>query len=98
MAGAVTVLAKGEVLTACSEDGASGSEGRVGGERRKEFLRMPKKSGQAAMSSVRRKGQEAPFGRLGGEDMCMVGETWVIFCVREMETADKKSPFLINVV
>ena len=30
--------------------------------------------------------------------MCMVGETWVIFCVGEMETADKKSPFLINVV
>lgn len=56
VAGAVDVLPKGEVLTACSEEGASGSEGRVGGERRKEFLRMP-------------------FGRWGGEDMCMVGET-----------------------
>ena len=39
----MTVLVGGEVLTACSEEGASGSEGRVGGERRKEFLRMPGK-------------------------------------------------------
>ena len=28
----------------------------------------------------------------------MVGETWVIFCVGEKETADKKSPFQVNVV
>lgn len=41
MAWAVTVLARREVLTACSEEGALGNEGRVGGERRKEFLRMP---------------------------------------------------------
>ena len=38
---AVTVLARGEVVKACSEEGALGSEGRAGGERRKEFLRMP---------------------------------------------------------
>ena len=44
VASAVTVLARGEVLTACSEEGALGSEGRVGGERRKEFLRMPIKT------------------------------------------------------
>ena len=30
--------------------------------------------------------------------MCMVGETWAIFCVGRKETADKKSPFLVNVV
>ena len=65
MAGAVTVLAKGEGLTACSEEGASGSEGRVGGERRKEFLRMPKKSGQAAMSSLRQKGSRSTFWPFG---------------------------------
>ena len=61
----MTVLAKGEVLTACSEEGASGSEGRVGGERRKEFLRMPKRSGQTAMSSVRQNGSRSTFGPLG---------------------------------
>ncbi len=38
---AVTVLARGDVLTAWSEEWSSGSEGRVGGERRKEFFRMP---------------------------------------------------------
>lgn len=41
MASAVTVLARGEVLTACSGGGALGGDGRVGGERRKEFLRIP---------------------------------------------------------
>ena len=40
--------------------------------------------------------QEAPLGRWGGEDMCMVGETCAIFCVGRKETADKKSPFLVN--
>ena len=30
--------------------------------------------------------------------MCMVGETWAIFCVRKKEKADKKSPFQANVV
>ena len=30
--------------------------------------------------------------------MCMVGETWAIFCVGKKETADKKSPFQTNVV
>lgn len=34
-------LAKEEVLTACSEEGALGSEGCVGLEWGKEFLRMP---------------------------------------------------------
>ena len=38
---AATVLARGEELTACSEEGAVGRRGRSGGERRKEFLRMP---------------------------------------------------------
>ena len=38
---AVTVLARGEVDKACSEGVALGSEGRVGGEWWKEFLRMP---------------------------------------------------------
>lgn len=38
---AVAVLARGEVVKACSEEGALGSEGRAGGEWRKEFLRMP---------------------------------------------------------
>lgn len=41
MAWAAMVLARGEVFTACSEEGALGGDGRVGGERRKEFLRMP---------------------------------------------------------
>ena len=40
---AVTALVRGEIFTACSEKGASGSEGRVWGERRKEFLRIPGK-------------------------------------------------------
>lgn len=39
---AVTVLARGGVLMACSEEDALGGEGRGGGERRKEFLRMPR--------------------------------------------------------
>lgn len=39
---AVAVLARGEMLTACSEEDALGCEGRGGGERRKEFLRMPR--------------------------------------------------------
>ena len=30
--------------------------------------------------------------------MCMVGETWAIFCVGKKEKADKKSPFQVNVV
>ena len=55
------VLVSGDVLTACSEGGTSGNEGRVGGERRKEFLRMPKKSGQTAMLSVEQKGSRSTF-------------------------------------
>lgn len=73
MTWAVSVFVRGEVFTACSGEGALGRKGRVGGERRKEFLRMP-------------------FGRWGGEDICMVGETWVMFGVDEKEAADKKSP------
>ena len=46
---AVTVLARGEVLTACSEECALGREGRVGGELRKEFLRMPSNIGLIAV-------------------------------------------------
>ena len=30
--------------------------------------------------------------------MCIVGETWAIFCVGKKEIADKKSPFQTNVV
>ena len=42
VAWAVTVVLRGEVLMTCSEEeGASGNAGRVGGERAKEFLRMP---------------------------------------------------------
>ena len=40
---AVTVLARGDVRMACSEEGSLGSDGLVGGDRRKEFLRMPRR-------------------------------------------------------
>ena len=43
-ASAVPVLARGDVLRVWSEEGALGSEGRWVGERRKEFLRMPKET------------------------------------------------------
>ena len=47
-ASAVLVLARGDVLTAWSEEGAAlGSEGRWVGERRKEFLRMPKEGSES---------------------------------------------------
>lgn len=42
MTWAVSVFVGGEVFTACSGEGALGRKGRVGGERRKEFLRMPR--------------------------------------------------------
>ena len=41
VAWAVSVLARGDVLTACSEEGTLGSEDLLGGELRKEFLRIP---------------------------------------------------------
>ena len=34
-----------------------------------------------------------PLGRWGGEEMCMVGETWVMFDVGEKEAVDQKSLF-----
>ena len=42
VAWAVTVFVRGEVFTSCLEEGVLGSEGRVWGERRKEFLSMPR--------------------------------------------------------
>lgn len=33
-----------------------------------------------------------PFGRWVGEEICMVGETWVMFAVSEKEAVDQKSP------
>ena len=41
VAWAVSVLASGDVLRACSEDGTLGSDGLVGEGLRKEFLRIP---------------------------------------------------------
>ena len=61
---AVTALVRGEVFTACSEKGASGSEGRVGGERRKEFLRMPGKKVRQ-LYLIKAKGFGSTFRPLG---------------------------------
>lgn len=87
---AVMVLARGEMLTACSEEDASGGEGRSGGERRKEFLRMPK--GKLDSYGEQKGGTKPPFGRWVDEEICMVGETWVMFAVSE-ESVEQKSPF-----
>lgn len=46
-ASAVTVLARGDVLTDWSEEDGLGSEGRWVGERRKEFLRIPKETSES---------------------------------------------------
>lgn len=92
MAWAVTVLARGEVFTACSEGGALANESRVGGERRKDFLRMPRKESLDRCVLDRQGDMNIPFGRRVGEDICMVGETWVMFGVGEKEAADKQSP------
>ena len=64
-ASAVTVLARGDVLTACSGEGALGKEGRWVGERRKEFLRMPKERSESCGAEVKVKGCEDTFGSLG---------------------------------
>ena len=87
VASAVTVLARGEVLTACSEGGALGSEGRVGGERRKEFLRMPTGPSDSCGAEKGRR-MSIPLGRRGGEEICMVEETCVMFDVGENEAVD----------
>lgn len=87
MASAVTVLARGEVLTACSGGGALGSEGRVGGERRKEFLRIPTGMLNSCGAEKSRR-MSIPFGRWGGEEICMVGETCVMFDLGEKEAVD----------
>lgn len=60
---AVTVLARGEMLTACSEEDTLGGEGRSGGERRKEFLRMPGVTLDS--SGVEKEGHEYTFWTLG---------------------------------
>lgn len=52
-ASAVTVWAKGDVLAACSEEGGLGSEGRWVGERRKEFLRMPREISENCGAEVK---------------------------------------------
>ena len=61
---AVTALARGEIFTAGSEESALGSEGRAWGERRKEFLRMPR---QNLRQLCINKGKEfkSTFGPLG---------------------------------
>lgn len=82
VAWAVAVLVRGEVLTACSEEGALGSEGRVGGERRNEFLRIPRGVLDSCGVSERM-ATSVPFGRWLGEEICMVGETWVILVLEE---------------
>ena len=65
---ALTVLARGDVLTAWSEEGGSESEGRWVGERRKEFLRMPKETSDSCDAevkvTVKVKGYEGTFGSL----------------------------------
>ena len=64
-ASAVTVLARGDVLTAWSEEGALGNEGRWVGERLNEFLRMPKERSEIFGAEVKAKGFEDTFGSLG---------------------------------
>ena len=64
-ASAVTVLARGDVLTACSEEGALGIEGRWAGERRNEFLRMPKETSESCDAEVKVRGCEDTFRPLG---------------------------------
>lgn len=73
VAWAVIEVVRGEVRTACSEEGALGNEGRAWGDRRKEFLRMPKGDVRCCYL-VKKRDKSAPFGRWVG-DMCMVGET-----------------------
>ena len=64
-ASAVTVLARGDVLTAWSEEGGGGTEGRSVGERRKNFLRMPKEPSESCGGEVKVEGCEDTFGSLG---------------------------------
>lgn len=92
MAWAVTVLARGEVVRACSEEGALGSEGRAGGEWWKEFLRMPRGGCLDSCSLMREWEESVPFGRWAGEEMCMVGDTWAIFGLCKVEAGRRKSP------
>ena len=63
MAWAVTALGRGEVVKACSEGGALGSEGRAGGEWWKEFLRMPRGGFLDSCRLIREGGESVPFGR-----------------------------------
>ena len=65
MAWGVTVLACGFVLTVWSLEGGLGNEGRSVGERRKNFLRMPKEPSESCGGEVKVKGCENTFGSLG---------------------------------
>lgn len=89
---AMTVLGRGEVVRACSEEPGLGSEGRVGGERRKEFLRIPRDVSDGCCSVVKQKCTSLPFGRWVGEEICMVGETCAMLGVDEKDAANQKSP------
>ena len=36
-------------------------------------------------------GESVPFGRWAGEDICMVGDTWAMFGLCEVEAGREKS-------